>query len=138
MYVQNNFIQIYTRTQKTHTNTQTHIQIHTHIHTYVYIHTHTHTHTKHTQMHKTHIQMHTHTYTRTHTYAYTHAYTHIHIRAGGSALQLVRPNLILSTNQLNAWAADNFTTSLILFLLVIVYCCKSNRSKNHTAMVFIT
>ena len=59
-------------------------------------------------------------------------------RAGGSALQLVRPNLILSTIQLNAWAADNFTTSLILFLLVIVYCCKCNRSKNHTAMVFIT
>ena len=43
-----------------------------------------------------------------------------------------------STIQLNAWAANNFTTSHILFLLVIVYCCKSNRSKNHTAMVFIT
>ena len=59
-------------------------------------------------------------------------------RAGGSTLQLVQPNLTLSTIQLNAWAADKFTTSHILFLLVIVYCYKSNRSKNHTAMVFIT
>ena len=36
-------------------------------------------------------------------------------RAGGMSLQLVRPNLILRTMQLNAWVANNFMNIEILF-----------------------
>ena len=43
-----------------------------------------------------------------------------------------------STIQLNALAADNFTNADIFFLLVIALCYRSNRSKNHAAIVFIT
>ena len=43
-----------------------------------------------------------------------------------------------SSIQLNACAAANFTNTDILILLVIALCYRSNRSKNHTAIVFIT
>ena len=49
----------------------------------------------------------------------------------------VRPNLTL-TIQLNAWVVGNSTTLHILFLSVILQCYKSNRFKNHTAILFIT
>ena len=58
-------------------------------------------------------------------------------RAGRSSLE---PNLTLSTIQLNAWAADYFTTADInnlapldmLFLSIIAKYNKPNKSKNHT------
>ena len=45
-------------------------------------------------------------------------------------------NLTLSTIQLNAWVADNFTTD-ILVLSVILQCYKSNRCKNCIATLLL-
>ena len=45
----------------------------------------------------------------------------------------------LRTIQISTWAADNFTTTDILFLSVILLIiAKSNRSKNHTVTLLIT
>ena len=58
--------------------------------------------------------------------------------AGPERLHIVKAYLTLSTIQLNEWAANNLTTVDIFFLSIIVRCYKLNKSKNHTATLFIT
>ena len=60
---------------------------------------------------------------------------HAATEAGPERLHIVRPYL---TIQLNEWAANNLTTVDIFFLSIIVQCYKLNKSKNHTATLFIT
>ena len=43
-------------------------------------------------------------------------------RAGGMSSQLVQPNLTMRTMQLNAWVADKFMNTEILFLPLILKC----------------
>ena len=40
---------------------------------------------------------------------------YVYVRAGGSSLELVRPNLTLSTIQLNVRAVDKFNTADTFF-----------------------
>ena len=47
-------------------------------------------------------------------------FLYTYIRSVGGSSRLVRPNLTLSTIQLNVWVANNFTTAGIPFLLVIL------------------
>ena len=68
-------------------------------------------------------------------YACMCVYVH---RTSRSSSWLVRLNLTLRTIQLNVWVAGNFTTLDILFLSIILQCYKSNRFKNHTAILCTT